>query len=59
MDTLVIYYSYSGKTKNIAEEIAAKESADIVEIKEKKRPCKLKAYVAEYFLVSRPGFVGI
>ena len=46
MDTLVVYYSYSGKTENIAQELAAKESADIIEIKEKKRPSKLKAYTA-------------
>ena len=44
MKTLVIYYSYSGHTKAIAEKIAADETADIVEIKDAKRPGKLKAY---------------
>lgn len=46
MKTLVIYYSYSGNTKSIAAELAAKESADIAEIKEAKRPGKFKAYTA-------------
>ena len=46
MKTLVLYYSYSGKTKTIAEELAEKETADIVEIKDAKRPGKLKAYIA-------------
>jgi len=46
MKKLVIYYSYSGNTKAIAQELAAKESADIAEIKDKKRPGKIKAYTA-------------
>ena len=44
MKTLVLYYSYSGKTRAIAGEFAAKETADIVEIKAAKRLGKLKAY---------------
>jgi len=46
MNTLVIYYTYSGSTKAVATEYAANESADIIEIIEKKRPGKLKAYTA-------------
>ena len=46
MKTLVLYYSYSGKTKKIAQELAVKESAEIVEIMDTKRPGKLKAYTA-------------
>ena len=53
MKTAVIYYSYSGHTRKIAEELAAKESADIAEIKDVKRPGKLKAYVSGCFAAMR------
>ena len=46
MKTVVIFYSYSGNTKAIAGELASKESADIAEIKDIKRPVKLKAFTA-------------
>ena len=46
MKQLVIFYTYSGNTKKIAEELAIKDSADIFEIKDIKRPGKLKAYTA-------------
>ena len=46
MKTLVAYYSYSGSTRAIAQELAAAESFDITEIKDVKRPGKLKAYTA-------------
>ena len=49
MNTLVLFYSYSGKTKAIAGELAAKESAVLAEIKDVKRPGKLKAYIAGCF----------
>ena len=46
MKTLVIFYSYSGKTKVIAQGLASKEFADITEIKDAKPLGKLKAYTA-------------
>jgi len=46
MSHLIAYYSFSGKTKKIAEDMAKKESADIFEIKDIKRFGKLKAYTA-------------
>ena len=49
MKALVIYYSYSGHTKALAEKIAAENSADLAEIKDVKRPSKLKAYSAGCF----------
>ena len=53
MKALVIYYSYTGHTKKIAEALAIKESADIVEIKEVKRPGRLKAYSVGCFAAMR------
>ena len=46
MSQLIIYYSFSGKTKKIAEELAKKQSADIYEIKDLKPFGKFKAYTA-------------
>jgi len=46
MKTLVLFYSYSGSTKAIAEALAAAESADLCEVKDVRRPGKLKAYTA-------------
>ena len=46
MKTLILYYSYSGSTKTIAEELAAKESAEIAEVSYVKRPWILKAFTA-------------
>jgi len=53
MKTLVIYYSYTGNTKRLAQELAKKESADIVEIKDVRRPGKLKAYSLGCFAAMR------
>ena len=53
MKTWVLYYSYTGHTKRIAEELAAKESADIAEIKAEKRLGKFKAYFSGCFAALR------
>lgn len=44
MKTLVIFYSYTGNAKRLAQELAAKEAADIAEVKDVRHPGKLKAY---------------
>ena len=44
MKTLVIFYSYTGRTRTISRELAAKEQFDITEIKSAKRIVKLRAY---------------
>ena len=49
MNTLVIFYSYSGKTKKIAEELAVKQSADLIEVKDLKSFGKFKAYTSGCF----------
>jgi len=49
LNHLIIYYSFSGKTKKIAEDMAKKESADIFEIKDIKPFGKFKAYTAGIF----------
>ena len=46
MKKVVVYYSYSGKTKALAAELAARESADVIEVKDAKRVGKLKVYTA-------------
>ena len=49
MKTLVIYYSYSGTTRIHALEIAEKHNAEVYEVKDIKKPGKLKAYVIGSF----------
>ena len=46
MKHLIIYYSFSGKTKKIAIDMAKEESGDIFEIMDIKPFGKLKAYTA-------------
>ena len=46
MKTLVVYYSFSGKTRAIAQDLAAKESYDVAEIKDVKRFSAIKAFTA-------------
>lgn len=45
MKTLIIYYSYSGKTKSFAEKKAKELDAEICEVKEKKSRSKFSAFV--------------
>ncbi|MDR3217037.1 MAG: NAD(P)H-dependent oxidoreductase [Clostridiaceae bacterium] len=44
MSTLIIYYSYSGNTRKIAEALAVEKAADLTAINDEKRPGKFKAY---------------
>lgn len=53
MKTLVIYYSYTGNAKRIANDYARKGAADIAEIKDAQRPGKLKAYTLGCFAAMR------
>jgi len=53
MKTLVIFYSYTGHTKTIAQQLAAEESADVMEIVDTARPGVLRAYVAGCFAAIR------
>lgn len=46
MKTVVIYYSYTGKTRTLAEKKARKEKAELIEIKEQKARSTIGAYVA-------------
>jgi len=46
MKTLIIFYSYTGHAKALAQALAAKESANIMEIKDTQRPGALKAYTS-------------
>ena len=49
MKTLVIFYSYTGHTKKIAQQLAAGESYEITEIRDVDRPGVAKAYTAGCF----------
>lgn len=49
MSTLIIYYSFTGNAKKIAEELAAGSSADLAELRDVKKPGKLKAFTAGCF----------
>lgn len=46
MKTIVLYYSFSGKTKKLAAQKAAELGADIEEIVPVRKPSKLGAYTA-------------
>jgi multimeric flavodoxin WrbA len=53
MKSLVVFYSYTGHTKRLAQELAAKEAADITEVRDIRRPGKLKAYSLGCFAAMR------
>ncbi|MCL1848911.1 MAG: flavodoxin domain-containing protein [Clostridiales bacterium] len=44
MGTVIIYYSYTGHTKAIAQKAAAEEPGDLVEVRDVSLPGVLKAY---------------
>lgn len=46
MKTIVIYYSYTGNTKKLAQKRAAEENADIAEVRDRVRPSTFKAYTS-------------
>ena len=46
MKELVLFYSYSGSTKKIAEQFAQENNFDICEVTDVKRPVKFFAYTA-------------
>jgi menaquinone-dependent protoporphyrinogen IX oxidase len=46
MKELVLFYSYSGNTRKIAQEFAGENKFDICEVSDVKRPGKLSAYTA-------------
>ena len=46
MKELVLFYTYSGSTKKIAEKFASENNFDICEVTDKKRPNKFAAYTA-------------
>lgn len=49
MKTLVIFYSYTGKTRELASKKAVELGADIIEVKETKKRGKINAYVVGCF----------
>jgi flavodoxin len=53
MKTLVLFYSYSGHTKAIAEKLASDGAFDIIEIEDAKKPGKLLAYSKGCFYAIR------
>lgn len=53
MKTLILFYTYTGHTGTLARELAENQSADIVEIKDKKRPGAFKVYTAGCFAALR------
>lgn len=46
MKTLVIYYSFTGNTRAVAEKIAKERDAELVEVKEVRKRSKFSAYLS-------------
>lgn len=46
MKTAIVYYSYGGSTKKLAEQMAQEKQMDCIGIQDVSRPGKLKAYTA-------------
>ena len=46
MNTLVIYYSFSGHTQAFAQKLALQEQADLLEIREAKKRSAMSAYLS-------------
>lgn len=53
MKTLIIFYSFTGKTRKIATDLAEKENADIIEVKETKKRSTVGAYIFGSFAAMR------
>lgn len=53
MKTAVVYYSFTGKTKELAEKKAQQEEADLIGIREIKERSTLSAFTAGAFLSMR------
>ncbi|MDR2655978.1 MAG: hypothetical protein LBC56_07960 [Oscillospiraceae bacterium] len=53
MKTIVIFYSYTGHAKALAQKAAEKESADIAEIRDLRRPSKFRAFALGCFAAVR------
>lgn len=56
MKTLLIYYSYSGKTEKIAKEYAVKPDVQLLPLRDEKKPGIFSAYLSGSFaaMKSRP-----
>lgn len=59
LKTAIIFYSYTGHTKRLAQELAGKENADLIEVKDKRRPGAIKAYTAGCLAALRGKKAGI
>lgn len=53
MNTVIIFYSYTGNAKQLALKAAETEQADIIEVKDKRRPGTIKAYTVGCFAALR------
>jgi len=44
MKSVIVYYSYTGRTETVAKTLASEIGADVVKIEDVEKPSKLKAY---------------